>query len=115
MLNVLVGSNFTRTSNQARTLRPKKLSPELLPECHTAVLCRSGIFGEPGDRPKNWKPENLRVSPGVRPRESPGVVRLGGAWGLGCRALNGPRGGRSGDLRLLLAGVGVWRGRFPGR
>jgi len=82
MLNVLVESNFTQTSNQARTLRLKKLSPELLLERHTQSLCRSGIFGEPGDRPKNWKPEYLGMPPGIWAREWFSLVRHGG-WDAG--------------------------------
>jgi len=109
ILNVLVESNFTRTSNQARTLRPKKLSHEPHLECHTQSLCRSGLFGEPGDRPKNWKPENLGVSPGVRARESPGVASIGAAWGLGCRPPNGTRGGQSEGLGWP-SGRGLTRG-----
>ena len=92
ILNVLVKSNFTRTSNLTRTLDPENCYlPNSFSNITPQALCRSGILGEPEPCLKNWKPENLVVSPGIRARESPGVVRFGSAWGLGCRPLNDPR------------------------
>ena len=76
----------------------KLLTLELLFEYHSAITVPEWNLGEPWNRPKNWQSENLGVSPGIRAREWPGVTRFGAAWELGCRPLNGPRGGWSEDL-----------------
>jgi len=113
---VLVESNFTRTSNLIRTLEIEKIISRTPSRISLGNHCAEVEFrGEPEPGPKNLKPENLVVSPKIRLRESPGVARFDTAWGLGCRPLNGPRGGQSEGVGWLVGrGSCARRGRSWG-
>ena len=77
-LNVLVASNFTRTSNLTRTLRPKNCLPNSFSNVTPQALCRSGILAKDRTLPEKlsiWKSGSAAGESGSR------VAKSDAIWG----------------------------------